>query len=696
MAPKMMFASGCAASLTALAASLISHRERSGPPVIESRILRAPSIEVSSRGDSVAALAASTARSSPWPMPMPSRALPASDMIVRTSAKSRLMSPGRVTRSLMPCTPWRRTSSATRKASTMDVCLSRTLSSLLLGTTMRVSTSSASACTPMSAAAERRLPSKTNGLVTMPTVSAPSSRAMRATIGAAPVPVPPPAPAAMKTMSEPLSSALMRSYSSIADMRPRSGFEPAPSPRVTCGPMCSVTSAVDCCSDCRSVLTARNSTPSTWASTMRLTAFTPAPPTPTTRSTGCPTGLAVPHGVGSSATREYGSRPGSCRGAGGWRMLSGMSALKAWRRRSCGVGTCGSGAGGASGGAPSEGCGWPVSRGCGGGGSGARRSCAAGVDGAGTRPSSAAGAAGSAGSAAACSVLRNRSASGPSRMLARLPLAIGENLLREIAIGLGGHPVRIVLEHRHAFHRGLREADGLLDARGEDAIAEVLLEDLDRLLGVNRPRVHQRGQDALDLDVGVQVLADHLKRVLQLDQAAHRQVLALDGDDDLVGGRQRVDGQQPEAGRRVDADEVVVVGDELDGLLERALAADHGAHRDLGPGEVDRRARHVDLALAHHLADRGLVHEHVVHRLVEGVGVDSLRHRQIALRVHVDAEDAKPLLHERDGQIERRRRLGDATLLVRESDDLRLMGCLIHVSAVFARPWANPSRGRDD
>src|SRR3954468_4019640 len=692
----MMLASGWAASATAFAASLTSHSDRSSPAVIDRRIERAPSMLVSSSGDETAARAASTARSSPWPMPMPSSAFPASDMIVRTSAKSRLMRPGSVTRSETPWTPWRSTSSATRKASTIDVCLSSTLRSRLFGTTMRVSTSSWSSSTPTSAAAARREPSKPKGFVTMPTVSAPTSRAMRATTGAAPVPVPPPAPAAMNTMSLPFSSDLMRSYSSMAAWRPRSGLAPAPSPRVTCGPMCSVTSAVDCCRDCRSVLTARNSTPSTCASTMRLTAFTPAPPTPTTRSTGCPTGLAVPHGVGSSATREYGSRPGSCRGAGGWRMLSGMSALKAWRRRSCAVGTCGSGAGGASGGAPSDGSGASVSRGCGGGGSGARRSCAAGVDGAGTRPSSASGAAGSAGSAAACSVLRNRSASGPSRMLARLPLAIGENLLREIAIGLGGHPVRIVLEHRHAFHRGLREADGLLDARGEDAIPEVLLEDLDRLLGVNRPGVHQRGQDALDLDVGVQVLADHLKRVLQLDQAAHRQVLALDGHDDLVGRRQRVDGEQPEAGRRVDADEVVVVGDELDRLLERALAADHGAHRDLGPGEVDRRAGHVDLALAHHLADRGLMHENVVHRLVQGVGVDPLRHHQVALRVHVDAEDAKPLLHERDGQIERRRRLGDAALLVRESDDLRLMGCLIHVSAVFARPWANPSRGRDD
>ena len=76
---------------------------------------------------------------------------------------------------------------------------------------MSVSTSSASALMPASAACRRREPSKPNGFVTMPTVSAPSSRATRATTGAAPVPVPPPSPAVMKTMSEPLSRDLMRS-----------------------------------------------------------------------------------------------------------------------------------------------------------------------------------------------------------------------------------------------------------------------------------------------------------------------------------------------------------------------------------------------------------------------------------------------------------------------------------------------------
>ena len=86
-------------------------------------------------------------------MPMPSSALPASDMIVRTSAKSRLIRPGSVTRSEMPCTPWRRTSSATRKASTIEVCLSSTVSRRSLGITISVSTSSRSASMPFSACA---------------------------------------------------------------------------------------------------------------------------------------------------------------------------------------------------------------------------------------------------------------------------------------------------------------------------------------------------------------------------------------------------------------------------------------------------------------------------------------------------------------------------------------------------------------
>ncbi len=72
------------------------------------------------------------------------------------------------------------------------------------------------------------------------------------------------------------------------------------------------------------------------------------------------------------------------------------------------------------------------------------------------------------------------------------------------------------------------------------------------------------------------------------------------------------------------------------------------------------------------------MHEHVEHRQVERVGVDPLRHGQVALWVHVDAQHAVALLGERRREVERRGRLGDAALLVGEGDDLGLAG---HVGA---------------
>src|SRR5450759_1910553 len=247
--------------------------------------------------------------------------------------------------------------------------------------------------------------------------------------------------------------------------------------------MCRVMSAVDCWRDCKSVFTARNSMPSTSASTMRLTALTPAPPTPTTRITGCPSEPVSPapadrHSAG--CWRTYSSITG--RAAGGSITFSGISEEKAWRRRSRGLATCvGSSA------APGD----------------AGRLCdAAGESAGGSSPAP---------SALSSAVLRNKAASGPSRMLARLAFAMCEDLLRELPIGLSCHAVRLVLEHRHPLHGRLGESDRLADAGGEHAVAEVFLEDLDRLLGVDRARIHQGREDTLDVHPRVEILADHRK-----------------------------------------------------------------------------------------------------------------------------------------------------------------------------------------
>ncbi len=119
----------------------------------------------------------------------------------------------------------------------------------------------------------------------MPTVSAPTSRAMRATTGAAPEPVPPPSPAVTKTMSEPRRTCLIWSYDSSAARRPTTGSAPEPSPWVSSLPIWSFTGASEVRSCWMSVLTAMNSTCEMPASIMRLTAFRPAPPTPITRMT---------------------------------------------------------------------------------------------------------------------------------------------------------------------------------------------------------------------------------------------------------------------------------------------------------------------------------------------------------------------------------------------------------------------------
>ena len=282
VAPKMMLASGWAACDTSAAASLISNRPRSDPPAIDSSTPWAPSIEASSSGLDTAISAAATERSSPRAEPMPISAEPALAITDLTSAKSRLIRPGVVIRSVMPETPWSSTWSACLKASSTETLRSLIDSSRSLGITMRVSTSSRSAAMPSSAAVARRRPSKANGRVTTPMVSAPSERAMRATTGAPPVPVPPPSPAVTNTMSAPLMTSSISSAWSSAARVPTSGLAPAPRPRVSSRPMSSLTSASLMRSAWASVLMAMNSTPLSPTSIIRLTALTPPPPIPTT------------------------------------------------------------------------------------------------------------------------------------------------------------------------------------------------------------------------------------------------------------------------------------------------------------------------------------------------------------------------------------------------------------------------------
>src|ERR1043166_2649214 len=135
---------------------------------------------------------------------------------------------------------------------------------------------------PSSAWRIRFFPSKTNGLVTTPTVSAPTSRAIFAITGAPPVPVPPPMPAVMKIMSAPVRYSRSLASSSIAARRPTSGLAPAPRPLVTCSPNWIFTVARFASIACASVLATMKSTPVSLPAIIVLTALPPPPPMPIT------------------------------------------------------------------------------------------------------------------------------------------------------------------------------------------------------------------------------------------------------------------------------------------------------------------------------------------------------------------------------------------------------------------------------
>ncbi len=150
-APKMMLASSAAELETSCAASWISNRPRSDPPWMDSSTPWAPSMLASSSGLEIAFSAAATARSSPRAEPMPMSAEPAPDMTDLTSAKSRLIRPGVVIRSVMPWTPDSSTWSAALNASRTLTCRSEMDSSRSFGITISVSTSLRSVSMPASA-----------------------------------------------------------------------------------------------------------------------------------------------------------------------------------------------------------------------------------------------------------------------------------------------------------------------------------------------------------------------------------------------------------------------------------------------------------------------------------------------------------------------------------------------------------------
>nr|BFF15790.1 hypothetical protein GCM10025699_70930 [Microbacterium flavescens] len=214
-------------------------------------------------------------------------------------------------------------------------------------------------------------------------------------------------------------------------------------------------------------------------------------------------------------------------------------------------------------------------------------------------------------------------------------------------------------------------------------------------------------EDARHGQTGVEVLLDQLDVAQQLTQTLEGVILALDRDQDFSCSDEGIDRQEPERRRAVDEDVVVALTGRLGPLEVRLqcrpeplLPGDERHELDLGAGEVDgRRDAEQRLELGALLDD--VVHVPVVDDDVVDAGsvsavVDTQGGGGVSLGIEVDHQDTGPAPGECCRQVDGRRRLADAALLVGHGEDPCLggRGRGARDSAAFRRLRSASSRAR--
>src|SRR5690606_35065306 len=101
-------------------------------------------------------------------------------------------------------------------------------------------------------------------------------------------------------------------------------------------------------------------------------------------------------------------------------------------------------------------------------------------------------------------------------------------------------------------------------------------------------------EDPSDPQSRIEMASDGLDALGELGQSFEREVLGLYGNQDGIGGRQCVDGEQAERGRAVDEDVVVDVAYTGDGIPQAESGVRLGEEFQFGPRQVLRGGDHVE------------------------------------------------------------------------------------------------------
>ena len=170
----------------------------------------------------------------------------------------------------------------------------------------------------------------------------------------------------------------------------------------------------------------------------------------------------------------------------------------------------------------------------------------------------------------------------PADAVALSALDAGVEIGAQLPVRDGAAARRVVQRDRHAVARRLAEPDVARDERRQQLLAEAGANLVDDLVREREPGVEEGHHDAGHAERRIQLAAEQRQRVHEQTEPLERVELALDRDEQRLGGDDRVDGEEPEARRRVDEHVVVVRRQRLERVLQPAFAAREIDELDLG------------------------------------------------------------------------------------------------------------------
>ena len=142
-------------------------------------------------------------------------------------------------------------------------------------------------------------------------------------------------------------------------------------------------------------------------------------------------------------------------------------------------------------------------------------------------------------------------------------------------------------------------------------------------------------------------------------------VLALERDQDSIGGGETIQGQQPQGGWAVDHNEFVGLARHCKSQLEPSFSVLEGNHFDLGTHQVWTGCDEVkgfEFRGPGHLCEALLAQQNFVDLRARVYHAE--RARRVGLRVQVDEERGPPGQCEVGREVYRRRRFTDSALLI--------------------------------